>query len=67
MALTQKRQDELYNQLSQRQGQRVREMLTPKTIATKIYPHLPSANEPKPRGEEPKQPPIQGWSHLRKK
>jgi hypothetical protein len=52
MALTQKRQDELYNQLSQRQGQRVREMLTPKTIATRIYPHLPSANEPKPPAQQ---------------
>jgi hypothetical protein len=44
---TQKKQDELYDQLAQRQGQRVREMLTPKTIATRMYPHLPSANQPK--------------------
>jgi hypothetical protein len=54
MALTQKRQDELFDQLAQRQGQRVRSLLTPKTIATRLYPHLPSANEPKPT-EQPKE------------
>jgi len=47
MALT-KKQEELLDKMAQRQGQRLREMLTPKSIATRIYPHLPSANEPKP-------------------
>jgi len=63
---TEKKTDQLFDQLAQRQGQRVRSLLTPKTTATRIYPHLPSANEPKPTGEEPKQSPIQGWSHLKK-
>jgi hypothetical protein len=54
MALTQKRQDELSEQLVHRQTKLVKGMLTPKTIATRLYPHLPSANEPKPP-EQPKE------------
>jgi hypothetical protein len=46
MALTRKRQDQLYDDLVRRQTNLVRGMLTPRTIATKIYPHLPSADQP---------------------
>ena len=63
MALTQKRQDELYAELVRRQTKRVREMTEPRTIASAMYPNLKTRAEE----EQPKQGPIQGWSHLRKK
>jgi len=62
MKLTEKREQELYNNAVRR----LRGMLPPQTLSEKLYPHLNSMNS-KPTGEEPKQAPIQGWSHLRKK
>jgi hypothetical protein len=56
MALTQKRQEELYDQMAQRQGQRVREMLEPPSLASKIWPRLPRSAD-----DQPKQSPVQGW------
>jgi hypothetical protein len=37
---TQKKTDQLYDQLAQRQGQRVRELLPPQSIAEAMYPKL---------------------------
>jgi|SoiMetStandDraft_2_1073263.scaffolds.fasta_scaffold2046992_1 hypothetical protein len=54
MALTQKEREKRYEDLVHRQTNLVRGMLTPKSIATRIYPHLPSANEPK-IPEQPKE------------
>jgi hypothetical protein len=45
MSLTQKRKEELYDQLAQRQGQRVREMIEPKSIAERMYPKLKTDDE----------------------
>jgi hypothetical protein len=59
---TQKKQDQLYEDLVRRQTKRVREMTEPPTTASKLYPHLPRSAD-----DQPKQSPIQGWSHLRKK
>ena len=66
MALTQKKKDELYDDLVRRQTKLMRGMLPPQSLSEKLYPHLNSMNS-KPTGEEPKQAPVQGWSHLRKK
>jgi len=60
MALTQKRQEELYDQMAQRLGQKVREMIEPPSLASKLYPHLPRS------ADQPKQSPVQGWAHLGK-
>ena len=63
---TQEKQDQLHNELYTNAVRRLRGMLPPQTLSEKLYPHLNSMNS-KPTGEEPKQAPIQGWSHLRKK
>ena len=62
MALTQKKQEELLDNMAQRLGQRVREMIEPPSLASKIFPHLLRSAD-----DQPKHPPIQGWAHLRKK
>jgi hypothetical protein len=45
MALTQKRQEELYEKMAQRLGKVVREMITPKSIAERMYPKLKTEDE----------------------
>jgi hypothetical protein len=60
MALNQKKQEELYDQMAQRLGQKVRGMIEPPSLASKIYPRLPRSAE-----DQPKQAPIQGWGHLK--
>jgi hypothetical protein len=62
MAISQKRQDELYDDLVRRQTKLVRGMLTPPSLAERIYPGLKRSAD-----DQPKQSPVQGWSHLRKK
>jgi len=42
---TQKREDEVYNELYNNAVRRVRGMLPPQSIAQALYPHLPSAND----------------------
>jgi hypothetical protein len=63
MALTPKKQDELYDAMARRLGQKVREMIERPSLASKIYPHLKTNSS----GEEPKQAPVQGWGHLKEK
>jgi hypothetical protein len=65
MRLTPKAQAERYEKLRQRMAERVDEMLTPPTLAEKVYPHLAKAKPAEP--DQSKREPIQGWSHLRKK
>jgi len=45
MALTQKKREELYDQMAQRMGQRVREMIEPPSIAQRMYPKLKTEDE----------------------
>jgi len=61
MAITQKRKDELYDQLVQRSRQRLREMLTPPSIASRMYPKLKTNAD-----DQRKQSPVQGWGHLKR-
>jgi hypothetical protein len=61
MKLTPKKQDELYNQMAQRQGQRVRD-IEPQSIAARMYPNL----KPKAEDEQPKRSPVDGWAKQRK-
>jgi hypothetical protein len=64
MKLTAARYAELHDKMTQRLGHKVREMIEPRTIASRLYPKLNT------RAEQPKQPkrgPIDGWAHLRKK
>jgi len=60
---TQKKEDQLHTELYNKAVRRVREMLPPQTLAEAMYPNLKTKAEE----EQPKQGPIQGWSHLRKK
>jgi hypothetical protein len=62
MKLTAARYAELHDKMTQRLGQRVREMIEPRTIASRLYPNLV---KPKPV-EQPNRGPIDGWAHLRK-
>jgi hypothetical protein len=51
--------------MAERLSERVDETMAPRSIASRIYPHLRQA---KPEEDQPKtRPPIQGWSHLRRK
>ena len=64
MRLTPKAQAERYEKLRQHLAERVDAMLTPPSIASRMYPNLkPKPAEPDQKPREP----IQGWSHLRRK
>jgi hypothetical protein len=61
MRLTQKKQEQLYDQMMERLSKGVRGMLEPQSIASRMYQKLkPKPTEP----DQPKREPIQGWSHL---
>jgi carboxylesterase type B len=62
MALTQKKQEELLDNMARRLGQKVREVIEPPTLAQRIYPHLKRSAD-----DQPKRAPIQGWAHLKEK
>ena len=62
---TAKKDEEVHTELYNNAVRRLRGLLPPQTLSEKLYPHLNSMNS-KPTGEEPKQAPIQGWSHLGK-
>jgi|RhiMetdeSRZDD1v2_1073273.scaffolds.fasta_scaffold1133057_2 hypothetical protein len=64
MPLTPKKQEQLYDAMNARLSKKVREMIEPQSLASRIYPKLKS----KPAEDnQPKRAPIDGWSHLRKK
>ena len=62
MALTQKRRDELYDVLVQRSRQRLREMLEPRSVASRMYPKLKSELA----DDQPREGLFQGWAHLKR-
>jgi hypothetical protein len=53
------KQEEAYEAMRQRLSRKVREMTEPRSMASKIYPHLKSkADEEQAKGR------VQGWGHL---
>jgi hypothetical protein len=63
LKLTPKKQQELYEKMTQHLDHKVREMFEPCTIASRLYPHLTTKPvEP----EQPKRGPIDGWAKQRK-
>jgi hypothetical protein len=58
LKLTQKKQEELLDKMTERLSQSVREMIEPRSLASRIYPNLKSKpDEP----NETKKPPVDGW------
>jgi hypothetical protein len=55
------KQEEAYEAMRQRLSRKVREMIEPPSMASKIYPHLKSkADEDQPQGL------FHGWGHLKR-
>jgi len=59
LKLTEKRREELYDELVQRARQRLQRALEPRSAVSRMYPKLKSAAD-----DQPKQGRFQGWSHL---
>jgi len=59
MGITPKKFEDRYEELVRWQEKLMRGVTEPRTMASKIYPHLKSkADEDRPQGR------FQGWSHL---
>jgi len=48
------------DEMAQRMGRKVRDMIEAPSLASKLYSTLPRSSD-----DQPKQSPIQGWGHLR--
>jgi hypothetical protein len=59
MAITRKKYEERYEELVRWQTKLVRGATEPKSLAEKMYPHLPTSNNSKPVEGK-----FQGWAHL---
>jgi hypothetical protein len=64
LKLTQKKQEQLYDNMMERLSKGVREMFEPRTIASRLYPNLKT--KPTEDDQPKRRAPVDGWAKQRK-